>query len=158
MAGVTYPVRLKSIEDYVRLVNGGPRELVKAERDILDEYAGQILEDIENAWPVDTSTSRDAWTYTIVARQDWMGFVLDNDVDYAEFVHYAGSPASPALWETLLPSTVQAYAPGLLQSLRTEIAVTQRRIAEDKRKGGRGFLSVVQRILRPTRAAFRVTP
>ena len=158
MAGITYPVRLKSIEDYIRLINGAPRQMVKSERDILDDYAGQILADIENAWPVDTSTSRDAWTYTVIGRADWMGFILDNDVDYAEFVHYAGAPASPALWETLLPATVATYAPGLLAALRTEAAATQPRIADNQRQGGRGLLAVLQRVIRPATAAFKVGP
>jgi hypothetical protein len=149
MAGVLYPVRLESIEAYVRAVNGGPRELVRSERDIIDEYAQQIVGDIEDAWPVDTSTSRDAWAYTVTARADWMGFTIENDVDYVEYVHYAGTDPEP-LWETLIPTTVRAYAPQLLADLRAEIAVTQRRIAEDKRQGGRGYLDVLQRLYRTT--------
>ena len=93
-----------------------------------------------------------------VGRADWMGFVLDNDVDYAEYVHYAGAPASPALWETLLPATVATYAPGLLAALRTEAAATQRRIADNQRQGGRGLLAVLQRVIRPATAAFKVGP
>lgn len=156
--GIRVPIRLTSTEAYLARRHGSTRTLSVTELDILDRHADELVQQIENAWPVDTSTSRDAWTYTVIGRADWMGFILDNDVDYAEFVHYAGAPASPALWETLLPATVATYAPGLLAALRTEAAATQRRIADNQRQGGRGLLAVLQRVIRPATAAFKVGP
>ena len=137
-------MQFASIEAYVRQVNGGPRQLTRTEREIIDNYAAMIVDDIEQAWPVDTSTSRDAWTYEVRGQANWMGFVIENDVDYVEWVHYAGQPATPPLWETLLPATVQAYAAQMLAALRAEILISQRAIDKSRAVGG-GLNTVLQK-------------
>lgn len=145
MAGISYPVQLASIQAYVRARHGSARQLTRSERDIIDDYASRIVTDIEAAWPVDTSTSRDAWTYEVRGQAAWAGFIIENDVEYVEWVHYAGQPAEPPLWETLLPATVDAYIPALLADLRAEVDATERAITANKAKGGRGLLDVLQR-------------
>jgi hypothetical protein len=145
VAGISYPVQLASIQAYVRQVNGGPRQLTRTEREVIDDYAAMIVSDIEDAWPVDTSTSRDAWTYEVRGQADWVGFVIENDVDYVEYVHYAGQPAEPPLWETLLPATVQAYAGDMLAAIRAEVDRSQKAINANRTQGGRGLLDVLQR-------------
>ncbi len=135
MPGIRYPVHLSSVETYIRAVNGAPRGLTADESDIVFEYASQITSDIEDAWPVDTSTSRDAWSFEVNGSAGEIGFTLENDVDYASYVHLAGTPPEPPLWETLLPATIQSYAGNLLRDLRTEIAAGQRRITQNKADG-----------------------
>jgi hypothetical protein len=144
VAGITYPVRLASIEAYVRQVNGGAhRYLTTAELDVIHHYADLMLEDIIAAWPVDTATSSDAWTYEVTDTPGFVGFTIENDVEYVEWVHYAGMPAEPALWETLLPATVGAYAGQMLAELRTTIDREQARINANKRGGGRGWADIL---------------
>lgn len=123
------PVRLREVEAYLRRVHGGPRELGVDELDVLDRHAEAVVLAIEDQWPVDTSTSRDAFTYTVQGHAGEVGYTIENDVDYAQYVHRAGeSPDSP-LWRTLIPDEVRADAPGLNADMRRAIDQTERALA-----------------------------
>lgn len=130
MAGIEYPVRLQSVETYLVAVHGSARELGVDELDVLTGYVEQIVDEVENAWPLDTSTSRDAFTFLVEGHAGRIGFVIENDTDYASFVHYAGTPAEPELWTTLIPARVNAHAASLIADLKLAIDDTERVLAE----------------------------
>lgn len=118
------PVRLQSIETYIVSRHGSFRHLELSELQVLDRWAGDIVAEIEDAWPVDTSTSRDAFMYTIMSGGE-VGFTIQNDVDYVEYITFAGDATvrdggSPLI-DTLIPNIVHASAPQLLQDLRTAV-------------------------------------
>ena len=147
---IRYPVRLASIEAVIAVEHGGPRALVYDERRIIDLFAQEVLGTIEDAWPVDTSLSRDSFTYEVNAGYDvetGVGFTIENDVWYVQYVHYAGTPADPPLWLTLIPEAVQAVAPRYIDRLRRQVRLTEAAIRLDQRSGGRGFLDLVTRRL-----------
>lgn len=126
--GFEYPVRLRSVEGVVARLHGGPRSLSAREIQILADGADQILAEIVDGWPVDTSTSRDAFEIDLSTAPGDYGFTISNDADYAQYVHEAGTPAEPPLWETLIPAVVARLAPGIVADLVSEIPRTERRI------------------------------
>ena len=132
--GIRVPIRLTSIEAYLVNRHGSARGLGVDELDVLDAGAAAMVQDIENAWPVDTSTSRDAFTYVVQGRRDRVGIVIENDVDYVQFVHYAGEQPEPPLWRTLIPETWAAHKAGILADLQRAIDETERLITEEARK------------------------
>lgn len=125
--GVEYPVRLRTVMAAIVRLHGAPRGLSATEVEVLADHAGAIVDAIADAWPVDTSTSRDAWTDILYTSAGNVGFDIVNDVYYVEYVHRAGEPAIPPLWETLLPETVAAMAPDMNADLIAAVAETERR-------------------------------
>lgn len=125
--GVEYPVQLRTVMAAIVQLHGSARGLSATEVEVLADHAGAIVDAIADAWPVDTSTSRDAWTDILHTTAGNIGFDLVNDVYYVEFVHRAGEPAIPPLWETLLPETIQAMAPAMNADLIAAVAETERR-------------------------------
>jgi hypothetical protein len=143
---VVYPVRLRSIEDYIRLAHGSARSLSAAEILVIDQHAIGMIDDIQDAWPVDTSTSRDAWDYDVEESPGSIVLMISNPLFYAQYVHYAGSPADPPLWETLIPAVVQRAAPALLADLRVAIAETERLVRQGAvANNSRGFIEILSR-------------
>lgn len=149
--GLEYPVEMRSIRDYVVRVNAGPRGLTADEIGVLDEWAARILDDIEESWPVDTSTSRDAFSYTVQGRRDRVGFTIYNDADYVQYIHRAGAPSiaegGAPLYETLIPTMVDRHLAGLFAELRREIDTTQRRLVAERARGG-GLVDIIARRFR----------
>jgi hypothetical protein len=126
--GFEYPVRLRSVEDVVRRLHGSDRSLSVSEIRILSTATDEILSEIVDAWPVDTSTSRDAFEVDLHTGPGDYGFTITNDVDYAEYVHPKGTPPEPPLWKTLIPSIVGQWGPVIVAKLVSEIPRTEARI------------------------------
>lgn len=137
--GIRVPIRLTSTEAYLARRHGSTRTLSVTELDILDRHADELVQQIENAWPVDTSTSRDAFTYLVQGRRDRIGIVIENDVDYVQFVHEAGAPPDPPLWRTLIPQLWAARRAAVLADMERAIDATERLIDDEARKGRAGL-------------------
>lgn len=127
--GFEYPVRFRSVEQVVSRLHGRDRSLSVAEIRILADGADEILAEIVDAWPVDTSTSRDAMQVDIETGPGFYGLTISNDADYAEYIHLRGTPAEPPLWETLIPAVVAQKAPQIVARLVAEIPRTEARLA-----------------------------
>lgn len=140
---LVYPVRLRSVEAFIREVHGSDRALTATEILTIDEYAGAMLDDIQDAWPVDTSTSRDAWTYDLEESPGDIRITFSNDTYYVQYVHLSGE--DEPLWESLVPSVVQRYASDLLLAVRADILATEREIARNQAFGGRGLVDIIAR-------------
>lgn len=149
MAGVRVPIALDSLKAFITAVNGGPRQLSADEADLLAAYATRIVEEIEEQWPVDTGTSRDAWRYVLRSDFDRLGFEVLNDIDYVEYVHRKGGNAEAPLWREVIPDVVSRYSSALTRDMREKVAETQRRIAANTAQGGRGFLDIVSQDMDP---------
>lgn len=153
----TYPVRLASIEALIATEHGGRRPLVYEEIRLLGLFAQAVLDDVEEAWPVDTSLSRDSFEYEVHGNDTvtrGVGFDVLNDVWYAQYVHYAGTPANPPLWLTLIPEAVQVNAERFMPRIRRQVLLTEQAIRLNTQRGGRGFLDLVsQRLADAFRAA-----
>ena len=128
-----YPILLQSIAIYLFQTHGRPRSLSVREIRILRDYADLIVEGIQDEWPVDTGTSRDAWGYELHVHYPKIGFDLENDADHATFIHRRGE-TSP-LYETLIPEVVARYADDLRLELMAVInaAEVNRREKEAQR-------------------------
>lgn len=154
--GIEVTLRLKSVEAYLKREHGSVRSLAVDEISILERYGEAIVEDIQAAWPVDTSTSRDAFTFTSTD-YDAIAIVVENTADYAEFVHLKGTDPEPPLYETLIPTVWDAYKVDLAAELKAAIDRTEATILAERAKGKKG--RTVSQILagrrpaRPPRAA-----
>jgi hypothetical protein len=126
--GIEITLRLTSVEQYLRAKHRGARTLSATEKKILGTYADDIVRDIEDAWPVDTSTSRDAFYYTLDGGPPEITITIVNEVDYAEYVHYAGTDPEPPLYETLIPAVWGSYRVALAEELKRAIDVTEEMI------------------------------
>jgi hypothetical protein len=146
MAGpvsLTYPVQMASIERYIVAVHGSPRPLTAREIRVVDAFAEDCLAQIEEAWPVETSLSRDSFTYEVQDggyTNEPIGFEIQNDVWYVQYVHLAGHGPTP-LWTYLVPEVVHNTAPKYLQLLRQAISDT-----ESELKRGASFNSIISRV------------
>jgi hypothetical protein len=114
-----YPVLLQSIATYLLQSHGKPRSLTAKEIGILRDYADLIVEGVQDEWPVDTGTSRDAWGYELHVHYPQIGFDLENDADHVTFVHRKGE-TSP-LYEALIPEVVTRYADDMRLELMAAI-------------------------------------
>lgn len=149
--GIAVPVRLRSIEAAVMTAHGRMRSLSVDEIDALDATASTVTNQIEEEWPVDTSTSRDGFYFTIQSAPGNYGFTVLNDVDYVQYIHAAGTPAKPELWRTLIPRIVAEHLTPLLSRLRAAIADTERALAAEAAKPKGQRLSEAQVLSRSWR-------
>lgn len=138
MAGVDATIGLPSIEALVLQLHGRTRALTPNEEDVVDRYAGEVRDYVVARWPVDTGTSADAWQYEVDVSPGSYGFTVLNDIDYAEWVHYAGSPttdeAGVSLGETLIEEGWLAVRSALLTELETEVRATEALMATRGRR------------------------
>ena len=135
-------VELRSIEAYIVQVYGAARNLTRSELSVLRDHVEAIVTTIEEAWPVDTSTSRDGWYYTLDTAAGVVGFTISNDVEYVDWVHYSGDPT--VLIDTVVPDAIDGEIPGLLADLRAEIDATQAAVTVNV-SGQRGLIDIFQR-------------
>lgn len=132
MAGVEIPLQLTSIRQRLIALHGGPRQLLPAEMQALQRVAEGIRAWIKSEWPVDTATSRDAWEIDYVGSSSEISITIYNDVNYVEWVHRAGEPEIPPLWEILqgrIPLVIQPMLE-LLSGAITRSERDLRRFAE----------------------------
>lgn len=120
MAGVEIPLQLNSVRQRLIALHGGPRQLLPAEMQALQRVAEALRAWIRSQWPVDTATSRDAWEVSYKGSSAEISILLYNGVDYVEWVHNAGEPEIPPLWE-ILQSEIGAIAQDLMPLLTTAI-------------------------------------
>lgn len=126
--GFVYPIRLTSIEGYIRTVHGSDRPLTASEIAVLSDYADRVLVDIEDGWPVDTATSVDSFSTTLHTQRGYIGFDIENDADYAQYIHRKGGHPENPLYLTLIPSVLLSWRDDLLQDLQRAIDRTQAEI------------------------------
>ena len=122
--GVSIPVHLQSIEAYIRQKHGSARHMSLLEIQTLDAWATGIVTEIEQRWPVDTSTSRDAFMFTIMHGGD-VGFTIENDCDYVEFIHEKGTSPEDLCIDTIIPEVINENSQGMLSAMRDAVDATE---------------------------------
>lgn len=106
--------------------HGGVRALTPDEEGVLYLYGEELRSYIVQAWPVDTGTSQDAFSfYTSADPAQGFGIVVENPMFYAEYVHRAGTAPEPPLWRTLLPEAWATVKGPMLKALFAEIDATE---------------------------------
>ena len=122
------PVRLESIEQYIKQKPRGFRYLELSEIQELDQLAELIVADIEEAWPVDTSTSRDAFRYELMTGGQ-VGFTIFNDVDYVEYIVEPGSRSvengGTPIIDIIIPQVINDNRELLLAKMRTAVDIAE---------------------------------
>jgi len=148
--GVRIPIRIKSIDAILREEHGSLRQLTVDERRVLLRFARAMELSIENAWPVDTGTSRDGWRSRMFGTTSneigGIGILLDNPVFYVQHIRRSGEKAVGLgpLWRRLVPEVVARFRDPLLRAMRVEIRKTEARLS-----GGASFLDILQRRFSP---------
>lgn len=143
---VRIPVRLRSTERFLRRNHGSVRQLTVTERRIMRKWVRRMELAIEDAWPVDTGTSRDHWRSRVYgsARTNpdgGIGFLLWNDTYYVQWIRRTGEKQAglSALWRRLVPRVIREFRDPMLAELNAEILQTE---AEIKR--GADLLDILQ--------------
>lgn len=129
MSAVRVNIRLRTLDRYIVRVNGSPRALTPREDDVLERFVQLILQAIRDRWPVDTGTSRDAWSVVLGGRAGAMSITISNRMHYAEFVH-------DGLWEHLIPAVWKAVEGPLMFAAKAAVDRTQREIKRRLELGG----------------------
>ena len=99
MAWCELPIQLNVVRQRRIALHGGPPQLLPAEMQALQRVAEALRAWIRSQWPVDTATSRDAWEVAYKGSSAEISIMLYNDVGYVEWVHRAGEPEIPPLWD-----------------------------------------------------------
>lgn len=120
--------------------HGGLRALTPDEEGVLYLFGEELLRYIVEAWPVDTGTSQDAFSfYTSADPGQGFGIVVENPMFYVQYVHRAGEDPDSPLWRTLFPEAWASVKPGLLKALFAEIDKTEaERAARENAKTAKG--------------------
>ena len=86
------------------------------------------MSDIEEAWPVDTSTSRDAFRFELMTGGE-VGFTIYNDVDYVEYIVEPGSKSvengGTPIIDIIIPKVIAANRELLLARMRTAVDIAE---------------------------------
>ena len=132
--GLQWPVRLDSVDAYRVAKHGSFRWLEMEELQVLDLYASQLVNEIEDQWPVSTSTSRDAFSYTLL-NDGTTGFTILNDVDYVEYIVEPGSATVAAggtpVMDIIIPGVLSTSNPtvgDMLVAMRSAVDTVERRL------------------------------
>ena len=137
--GISMPVRLRTVEDYIVSRHGFMRQLTLAEFNVLRAILDDLVEQIQENWPIDTGLSMTAFEWTIQSTPELIGFTILNDVDYVEFIHRRGTSPDPPLWLTLIPALLSAYKGRINTALIVAVDRTEGHI-----RRGRSFLDLLQ--------------
>ena len=126
--GLEVPVRLESIEQYIIQKHNGFRYMELSEIQALDDLAGYIVQDIEDAWSVDTSTSRDAFRFELMTG-GMVGFTILNDVDYVEYIVEPGSASvangGTPIIDIIIPQVIGENRELLLGAMRNAVDLAE---------------------------------
>lgn len=150
MSAINYRIKLQRLEGMVKLKHKTSRRLAPREEKILERYARDIVSYVRDQWPVDTGTSRAAWSWRLDTVEGNYAINLTNRMYYASFVHYRGSPKAPgrhgrwltpAVYEEVVPEAWDKYGDRLYADMGREIIRTE---AELAKKPKMGLVQVVQ--------------
>jgi len=126
--GLEVPVRLESIEQYINTQHKSFRFLELSEIQALDDLASYVVAEIEDAWPVDTSTSRDAFRFELMTGGQ-VGFTIFNDVDYVEYIVEPGSKSvengGTPIIDIIIPRVIRDNKEMILGAMRTAVDLAE---------------------------------
>jgi len=140
---IMFNVKLTTVQNYIFEQHGSYRQISADELAVVDLHAARMMHDIERGWPVDTSTSRDAFKWVLDENPLMISF--RNHVFYAQYVHLRGTPPEPPLFETLIPRVARAHAPGLLWDMRAVTPLIEKQIEIAQAAGQRILQILAQR-------------
>lgn len=126
--GVEAVIKLQSVDEHIKRLNGRYRSLMPTESAILTDYGQKILQYVVDRWPVDTGTSRDNWSITERPLGGDLGLRIYNTLTYVQYVHRAGTPKTAILWEPLIGQAWATYKDSLISELKAEVTRTQQRL------------------------------
>tara|TARA_Y100000310_G_scaffold33799_1_gene31937 strand:- start:142 stop:630 length:489 start_codon:yes stop_codon:yes gene_type:complete len=150
MSAIHYRIKLERLEGIVKLKHKTTRRLAPREEKILERYARDIVSYIRSRWPVDTGTSRAAWSWRLDTVEGNYAINLTNRMHYASFVHYRGSPKAPgrhgkwltpSVFEEVVPEAWSVVRGRLYGDMMREIERTEIELAEKEKMG---IVQVVQ--------------
>jgi len=150
MGAVRFTIRLRTLDEYITKQHGRRRAMTPTEQGELARFADRMIEYIKDRWPVDTGTSRDRWQYFLNPTPGEMAVIVENEMFYADYVHYAGGSAEDPLWKTLIPEAFGIISAALMSAALAAVDRTERAIERQRRAG--------QSRRDATRAALREPP
>ena len=125
MGAVRATIRLASLEAKIREAHGSPRALVPDETDVVRKWGELMLDFVQASWPVDTGTSRDAWSFYIDPSPGSMAIVIENPMFYADYVFRAGDITRSPIWEVIIVEAWSLARQGLILEAKAAIDRTE---------------------------------
>lgn len=152
MSAIRIPIMLTSVDGAITRLHGSPRRLAPNEERRLDDWADEIIRRVRAEWPVDTGTSRAAWTFLSSGQPGEVSITLKNPMWYSSFVHYRGSPKAkgrhgdwlvPSVYEELIPKVWADVKDRVISTMIREVEITEKAYQRRQKEGG-GLLGVVE--------------
>ena len=129
MGAVRATINLTSLDAYVREKHGRARALSPDEIAVVQRWGELMLTFIQASWPVDTGTSRDAWTFYVDPSPGTMALIIENPMWYADYVYGKGDVTRTPIWEGILVEAWSLSRQGLLIEARARVDKTEAAIA-----------------------------
>lgn len=132
MGEVSVEIKLQSIDRFIKRKHGSYRRMTTRENNILNQYVWEMVQKIQQDWPILTGYSIVRWSWRNDSSVGDTRFFLENKAWYADWVHRKGVRRSNwrwlgrALWQELVPEVFNELKPGLLRDLKKEIERTER--------------------------------
>ena len=152
MSAIRVPIMLTSVDGAIARLHGSPRALAPNEERKLVDWSYEIISRIRAEWPVDTGTSRAAWTFVNSYQPGEVSITLKNPMWYSSFVHYRGSPKAkglhghwlvPSVYEELIPRIWANVVDDVVSSMIKEVEITEKAYQRRQKERG-GLLGVVE--------------
>lgn len=129
MSRIDVTIKLTDMIAYLRKKHGDDRPLTPKEVAALRVMGNDMLRVIKQNWPVDTGTSRGAWSYSINPSPRSIAFVFTNRAWYSSWITRRGErpvkDGGSPLFRRLLPAVWNAAKPKTFRLLREAIDKTE---------------------------------
>ena len=121
--------RLPEIDQYIRIKHGSPRSLTPKESAVMGTEVNAQMRVIRRNWPVDTGTSRGAWSATVQGDAGAVAIVYENPISYSGWVTKKGQTpvreGGRPWFQTLVSEVFKANKKRLIRKMREEIDKTE---------------------------------
>ena len=128
MSSVKLAITLKKLQDYVLEVHGEERRLGQDAERVLDRYATELVKYVRERWPVDTGTSRMAWSWRTSSRAGTYAIELTNRMYYASDITDDGTPDGTPLWSQLIAEGWKSLSESFYVEIKSEVDAAQQLI------------------------------
>jgi hypothetical protein len=129
MSRIDVTIKMPDMIAYLRKQHGSDRPLTPKEVAALRVMGNEMLRVIKQNWPVDTGTSRGAWSYYVNPSPRAIAFVFTNRVWYSSWITKRGErtvkDGGAPLFRRLLTAVWNAGKPKTFRLLREAIDKTE---------------------------------
>lgn len=134
MSKIEVTIAMPDINRYIQKVAGERRPLTPRETMVLTKQAQAMLRVIKLNWPVDTGSSRGAWSVYINPSPNSVAIIFENPMWYSSWVTEKTKPTvaeagqTAALYRKLIPAVWKAAKPKTIRLMKEAITKTQKQL------------------------------